>query len=223
VWSPKAQNQAVLDDAAKQLGVSSDQLSTALKNAMKNQVDAAVAAGKLTKDQGDALKARIDAGGAPFVLGGFGARGAFGPGHLGGGPLMRSFSAAASYLGMSQDELRSELASGKTLAQIAKDKGKSVDGLVQALVKDAEAKIDAAVTSGRLTKDQAAKAKSMLEQAVTALVNGKLPGDKFRAGPMLGTPFFGSPGGFGFHRSGPGQGFHWHAGGSFQRPSGPTA
>ena len=106
VWSPKAENQAVIDDAAKQLGVSSDQLSAALENALKNRVDAAVAAGKLTKDQGDALKARIDAGGVPFVLGGFGARGAFGPGHF-GGPFMRGFSAAASYLGLSEAELRS--------------------------------------------------------------------------------------------------------------------
>lgn len=223
VWSPKAENQAVIDDAAKQLGVSSDQLSAALENALKNRVDAAVAAGKLTKDQGDALKARIDAGGVPFVLGGFGARGAFGPGHS-GGPFMRGFSAAPSYLGLSEAEVRTQLASGKTLAQIAKDQGKSVDGLVQALVKDAEAKIDAAVASGRLTSAQADKAKSTLEQAVTDLVNGKFPGDKFRVGPMLGRPFFGSPGGFGYHRFRPGQGFHWHAGGAPDGPPpGPTA
>jgi hypothetical protein len=221
VWSPKAENQAVIDDAAKQLGVSSDQLSAALKSALKNRVDAAVAGGRLTKDQGDALKARIDSGGVPLVLGGFGARGGFGPLH--GGPFARGLDAAASYLGLTEAELRTQLASGKTLAQIAKDHGKSVDGLVQALVKDAEAKIDAAVASGRLTSAEADKAKSTLEQAVTDLVNGKFPGDKFRAGPRLGTPFFGRPGGFGFHRFQPGQGFRWHAGGAFDSAPGPTA
>lgn len=228
VWSPKTENQAVIDDAAKQLGVSSDQLTAALENALKSRVDAAVAAGKLTKEQGDELKARIDSGGVPLLLGGLGAPGAFGPGHF-GGPFLRGFSAAAGYLGLSESELRSQLQSGKTLAQIAKDNGKSVDGLVQALVKDAEKKIDAAVKSGRLTKDQADKAKSTLEQAVTDLVNGKLPGkgefpgDGFRAGPMLGRPFAGPRGGFGFHRFGPGQRFQWHAGGASEAPSGPTA
>lgn len=220
-WSPKTENQAVIDDAAKQLGVSPDQLSAALKKALEDRVDAAVAAGKLTKEQGDALKARIDSGDAPFVLGGLGAGGFFGAGHF-RGPFMRSFSAAASYLGVSEAELRAQLSNGKTLAQIAKDHGKSVDGLVQALVKDAEAKIDAAVTSGRLTKDQADKAKSSLEQAVTDLVNGKFPGDEFRAGPMLGRPFFGGPG-FGFHRFRPGPGFQWHARPGFDSAPGPTA
>lgn len=222
VWSPKTENQAVIDDAAKQLGVSSGQLSSALVNALKNRVDAAVAAGKLTKSQGDALKARIDASGVPFVLGGIGARdGAFGPGPF-GGPLTRGLSAAASYLGLSAADLRSQLATGKTLAQIAKGQGKPVDGLVQALVKDAEAKIDAAAMSGRLTNDQADKAKSTLEQTVTDLVNGKLPGGKFRAGPRLGPPFFARPGGFGFHRFQPGQPFRWHAGGFDSAPSGPA-
>jgi ribosomal protein S20 len=223
VWSPKAENQAVIDDAAKQLGISPDKLSSALENALKSRVDAAVAAGELTKDEGDALKARIDAGGAPFVLGGLGLRGAFGHGPFGGGPFMRGFSAAAGYLGLSESELRTQLASGKTLAEIAEDQGKSVDGLVQALVKDAEAKIDAAVSSGRLTKDQGGKAKSTLEQTVTELVNGKLSGDGFRAGPMRGGPFFGPPGGFGFHRFGPGQGFRRHAGSPPASSSGPSA
>lgn len=221
-WSPKAENQAVIDDAAKQLGVSPDRLSSALENALKNRVDAAVAAGKLTKEEGDALKARIDSGGVPFVLGGLGPRGMLGPGGHFGGPLMRGLSTAADYLGLSQAELRTQLSSGKTLAQIAKDQGKSVDGLVQALVKDAEAKIDAAVQSGRLTNDEAAKAKSTLEQAVTDLVNGKFPGDKFRAGPMLGRPFIGPPGGFGFHRFHPDRGFFRHARG-MPESSGPTA
>ena len=221
VRSPKAENQAVIDDAAKKLGVSSEQLSAALKNALKDRVDAAVAAGRLTKDQGDALKARIDSGDVPLVLGGFGAHDGFGPEH--GGPFMRGLDAAASYLGLTEAELRTQLSSGKTLAQIAKDEGKSVDGLVQALVKDADAKIDAAVASGRLTKDQADKAKSSLEQAVTDLVNGKFPGDKFRAGPRLGAPFFGPPGGFGFHRFHPGQGFRWHADGASDGVPGPSA
>ena len=174
-WNPKEESQAVLNDAAKQLGVSPDKLSAALKQALKDRVDSAVAAGRLTKAQGDELLARIDAG-VPFALAGPGW--GLGFGHVG------DLSVASTYLGLSEDALRTKLESGQTLAQIAKDQGKSVDGLVQALVKDAGAKIDQAVAAGRLTKDQADQLKSGLEQRITALVNGTVaPGEHLRGGP----------------------------------------
>ena len=44
--SPQQENQAVLNDAAKQLGVQPSALSAALKKALENRVDAAVAAGR---------------------------------------------------------------------------------------------------------------------------------------------------------------------------------
>ena len=59
--SPQEESKAVVDDAAKQLGVTPAKLSSALKQALENRVDAAVAAGRLTKEQGDALKQRIEA------------------------------------------------------------------------------------------------------------------------------------------------------------------
>src|SRR4051794_41860253 len=77
--SPGDDGQAVIDDAAKQLGVQPSALTNALKKALENRVDAAVAAGKLTKTQGDAMKARIEAGaGSPFFSRP-GPRGARGP------------------------------------------------------------------------------------------------------------------------------------------------
>ena len=50
--SPKQESQTVLNDAAKELGVSPSDLSAALKSALEKRIDAAVAAGHLTKDQG---------------------------------------------------------------------------------------------------------------------------------------------------------------------------
>src|SRR5436190_323171 len=47
--SPSEESKAVVSDAAKQLGVQPDQLSSALKKALENQVDAAVSAGRITK------------------------------------------------------------------------------------------------------------------------------------------------------------------------------
>ena len=68
--SPSEENQAVLDDAAKQLGVSPGKLSEALKKALSDRVDAAVTAGRLTKAEGDALKQRINSDDFP-LFGGF--------------------------------------------------------------------------------------------------------------------------------------------------------
>src|SRR5256885_9136678 len=65
--SPQQENQAVLNDAARQLGVEPSALSAALKKALENRVDDAVAAGRSTKAQGNQLKQRVQSGGvAPF-------------------------------------------------------------------------------------------------------------------------------------------------------------
>jgi len=173
--SPKARSDAIIADAAGQLDIAPSKLSAALRKAIDDQIDAAVAAGELTKEQGDALKQRVDSGELPLV-GGFGFRG-FGPGHGfgGGGVLGAGLDAAASYIGISEDELRSELASGKTLAQIATPHGKTADGLVDALVAGAKQRLDQAVAAGRLS---AADEQTMLDRLRTflqAFVNGTAP------------------------------------------------
>src|SRR5881227_174105 len=99
--SPSEENQAVLDDAAKQLGISPSKLSDALKKALSDRVDAAVAAGRVTKAEGDALKQRLDSGNFP-LFGGFRA----GFGHFG---FFGDLSAATSYLGLTEAQLRSQL------------------------------------------------------------------------------------------------------------------
>lgn len=168
--SPREESQAILNDAARQLGIEPSKLSDALKNAFKNRVDAAVAAGRLTKEQGAALKARIDAAEYPLLFGGpkgFGREAHFG--HLG------DLSAAASYLDVSAEQLRNDLHAGKSLAQIARDKGKSVDGLVDAMVSAAKTKLDAEVSAGRLTEERKQSILADLERRITDFVNGVAP------------------------------------------------
>lgn len=176
--NPSQESQAVVNDAAQQLGVSPSKLSDALKKALSDRIDAAVAAGRITQAEGDALKQRINSSGFPlFGLGrhDFGHFGFFG-----------KLDAAASYLGLTEAQLHSELQSGKTLAQIAKDHGKTADGLVNALVDAAQQKLDAAVKAGRLTQAQADQMLNDLRSRVTDLVNGRMPapsGDGFRRPP----------------------------------------
>jgi hypothetical protein len=179
--SPKQESQAVVNDAAQQLGVQPSELTAALKQALKNRVDAAVAAGRLTKAQGQAIKERIDAGDVPLFGVGPGLDGArIHHVHMG-------LDAAASYLGMSESALHTALENGKTLAQVAKDKGKSVDGLVAAMVSAEKAELAAAVKAGRLTQAQANTIQADLQARITDLVNGKLPPRPDR-GPGFGPP-----------------------------------
>ena len=68
-------------------------------------------------------------------------------------------NAAASgpprHLGVSPAEIRRELRSGQTLAQIAASTpGKSAEGIVQALLRRRTAALTAALASGRITSAQ---------------------------------------------------------------------
>jgi hypothetical protein len=167
--SPSAESKAIVNDAAKSLGVEPSKLEAALKKAMEDRIDAAVAAGRLTRAQGEELKQRIESGDFPL----FGPP-AFGPGFGMPHPFFHGLDAAASYLGLTEEQLESRLESGKTLAQIAKAEGKSVDGLKAALVEDTKAKLDAAVKAGKLTKADEQKVLKDLEQRIDDLVDGRL-------------------------------------------------
>ena len=195
--SPSEESQAVIDDAASRLGVEPSELSEALKEALKGRVDDAVDAGRLTEAQGEALKERIDSGDTPLLFGALGrhAPGHFGFRHFGFGHFghlghSRHLDAAASYLGLSEAELREQLADGKTLADVAKAEGKSIDGLVQAMVDAAETRLDEAVAGGKLTQAQADAIAEDLEDRLTDLVNGEPPkwGFRHRFGGS-GSPF----------------------------------
>lgn len=191
--SPGAESKAIVDATAKNLGIEPSKLSAAIKKALEDRVDAAVAAGRLTKEEGAQLKQRIESGDFPLFAGpGFGP--GFGPPH----PFFHGLDGAAAYLGLSEDQLRSQLESGKTLAQIATAQGKSVDGLKSALIKDAQAKLDQAVKDGRLTKAQEQQLLSDLQQRIDDLVNGKLP-TRFREHRGFGFDNRGR----GFDRGGP--------------------
>ena len=180
--SPKQESDAVVNDAAKELGVQPSELTAALKTALKNRVDAAVEAGRLTEAQGKAMKARIDAGGVPLF--GLGGEVRHGPHGLHGG-----LEAAASYLGLTEANLRSALEGGKTLAQVAQGQDKSVDGLIAAMVADAKQDLADAVKAGRLTQAQSNAMQAGLKARITDLVNNAPPaGRRLGPGPGFGPP-----------------------------------
>ena len=183
-WGGSDQRQAVINDVAGRLGVTPSALQDAFKAALKDQVEAAVKAGTLTREQADAIEARIAAGqGLGFGFGGPGGpRGIVGM-HHGGEKL----TAAAKYLGLTEAELRARLQSGKSLADVAKAQGKTVEGLVQTMADAEKAELDKAVQSGKLTAAQEKQILTNLEQRLTDMVNGTGPGPRLDRG-MHGGP-----------------------------------
>ncbi len=81
-------------------------------------------------------------------------------------------STVISYLGITRRQLRSELRSGKTLAQIAdRTPGKSASGLVEVIVASIATRLQTVVSQGRLSQAQEAARLAALKVRVTALVD----------------------------------------------------
>src|SRR3954451_17902278 len=101
-------------------------------------------------------------------------------GHKFHGPA-QLLDTASSYLGLAPADLATRLRGGTTLAQIAgATQGKTVQGLVDALVAAEKKGLAAAVTAKRLTQAQAEAIAHDLPQRAADLVNGKARGHGFR-------------------------------------------
>ena len=91
-------------------------------------------------------------------------------GHMAG----RSFgqnspmTAVAGYLGLSQTELRDELQSGKSLADVAKSQGKSVSGLEDAMIAAFKTNLD---TNNTPTSDHKVAAVEQMRSRIDTMVN----------------------------------------------------
>lgn len=181
--------QSILEDAAKRLNVTPEALKSALGEAEDAQLDAKVKAGELTQEQADAIKkARTQSG---TVLGGPGVGHGGGPGKP-GGPGRGGFGfgfgglrfhtdaggaldAAAKALGVTREDLLKSLRDGKSIAEIAKDEGKSVDDVKTAVTDAVTKELDARVKDGKLTAAQRDKILGELKDHLDDLVNFKPP------------------------------------------------
>ncbi|MFL5887335.1 MAG: hypothetical protein ACJ77M_19875 [Thermoleophilaceae bacterium] len=204
--SAGSERQAFLNDVAGRLHVSPSRLKSAIQSAYADRLDAAVKAGKLTQAQADAIKKRVQQnGGAPF-LGPRGGHALFaGP----GGPFRPGFDAAAGYLGLTADQLHTQLESGKSLADIARAKNKDLNGLKAAIKSSVKTRLDTAVKNKRITQSQENQILSGLDSKIDDLVQqkgGRPPHFRERGmhrfggpppgGPPPGGPPPGPPGGF---------------------------
>jgi hypothetical protein len=179
------------------------ELSTIVDAVVAQRQDAlntAVTDGRLTQEQADAqialLKANLNvmftqtfdqqAGDRP----GFGQRG--------GGMV----DVLAKALGVDAATLQTDLQSGKTIADIATEKNVELSTVVDAVVAERAAALNAAVTSGRLTQEQVDAQIALLKADLTAAFSQPMG----RGFGMMGMGGFDGPmGGFNGGFGGPGR------------------
>lgn len=144
-----------------------------------------------TISQAQADKVATTLGSADGVFGGRGGR---------GGGRGVDLTTAASAIGVTADDLRTQLQAGKTLAEVAKSKGVSQATLVDKLVATEKTRIAAAVKAGTMTQAQADTRLAGLTAQVTTQVitdcfavggrgfgGGRGPGDGTTTAPSTPT------------------------------------
>ena len=128
---------------------------------LKAVLDGLVDKGVITRAQADAI---LDA----FAKGHKDKDGDADARHFVGDVLKES----VAYLGLPADQVKQQLAAGKSLGEIANaTPGKSRDGLLNALDDAAAARIKAAVDAGKIKPEQAEQLRSKVDAAIVKIVD----------------------------------------------------
>jgi hypothetical protein len=150
----KSYAQVFVDKLAAILHLSTTQTQDALKQAELQTVDQMLKDGKITQQQADALKARINAGQGLGLLRGLDHHGFKADRTLMHDLMTAELNAVASALHMSASDLKSALHSGKTLSDLESQQ-KVGDSTVKTAMKNAaKGVLDKAVKAGTITQAQ---------------------------------------------------------------------
>ncbi len=152
-----------------------------VRTTVQDVLDGLVADGTLPQDQADAVAEALSE-----VKGERGFRGHHRD-HRGFGA-----GALSEILGLEDGELREALVDGSTIADLAAAAGLTTDAVVDALMADAEERLDEAVANGRIDATEADEKLAEIEERITDLVNGEIDFSERRG-----------RGGPGFRRGGP--------------------
>jgi polyhydroxyalkanoate synthesis regulator phasin len=146
----QAAREAFLDKVAAALNITPDALKAAIKDASLQTVQDLVKSGKLTQPQADKLTQAINSGKYPELARLFGQRRAGLAARLRYGII----ASAAKAIGVTPKDLRSELKTGKSIADVAAGHNVSLDAVKAQISGDAKTKLDALVAKGTLTQQQ---------------------------------------------------------------------
>jgi len=156
-----------LAQIATSKGIDVNTLIQQIETAFNTNIDQKVTEGKLTSDQATKMKENFANKATAMVNKTYKAsqhkkRGSNG--------VMQQVQ---TILGVDAATLKQELASGKTIAQLAQDKGIATNDLVSQIQTALEANIDKAVTDNKISSETATKMKTNLKNRIQNIVNGQ--------------------------------------------------
>ena len=153
---------------AEKLGISEDELTTAIRDTQLEIIDEKLAEEKITPEQADRLKQRIEEGGILFPPR---------PGHHPRHALCHRLGylivgAAADVLDMETPQVVEQLMAGNNLGQVAEAQGMSVEEFTPALLTQVGIELDELKVQGKLTEEQATRIFQAIEENIDRIVNG---------------------------------------------------
>jgi hypothetical protein len=176
---------------ATRLGIDETTLKADLTQTSLDELSAQVSAGTLTQAQADQITTSIKNGDNYFFgVGGPGGRGGpGGPAGMRGGPggfIGHDSAALASFLGIDQATLQSDVQGGQTLATVATAQGKTRDQLNTFLTDEMTTQLKAQVSAGTLTQAQSDDMLSHFTANLDAMIDGTMP-QRGPGGPSNGA------------------------------------
>lgn len=172
---------ALHQDLANKLGVDEAKLDTAFSGAVSDTLDQLVKDGQLTQQQADSIRAATNKG---FTIDAVKAiadsktnnnatADALNP------DLNQLLAAVAPVLNMSQTDLQNQLRVGQSLATVAQNKHVDAQKVKDAIQSNLQTQITQAVSSGKVTQQQATEAQQQLSNKVEKIFNAtNLLGDQ---------------------------------------------
>ena len=159
-----------LGRVASNLGISLDQLRAGFKSAGTQTVDQMVADGTLAADQATKLKANIDSGD------GFGIGRFLRQRHDKRADRVEKVKkglaeSAATALHLTPAQLRDQLKTGKSIADVATAQGVDLSAVKSQITSDAKTKLDKLVADGKLTQQREDQALQKLADGLDAALN----------------------------------------------------
>ncbi len=142
--------QRIVEGIAAKQGITVTALEAKLKQRALERINAALAADRITQDQANTLEAKVDAW---KLCSGGGAKVRHAT-RLHAVALGSMIAGAVDYLDITRAQLREDLRTGKSLADIATAKGKSVPELKARMLEKITAKLNKAFSDGKLTAER---------------------------------------------------------------------
>ena len=163
-----------LPEIAAEHGVTEDELNEAFRNARAEALQEAVESGRISQEQADRMMERMEA--MPALKSDRGSRLLNHEECAPGTPMVRGplHDTISDLLGLTPEEMHAELQAGKSLVEIAAERGISEEELTDALLEANAERLREAVATEQITQEQADLMMERFESQVEAMLNGTM-------------------------------------------------